>query len=172
MSDINLLPVEDKPKEYIVSASKSLRRISYMSVSVLIIISIAALLANLYFSLQTKSLASKEDALKKQILVLQETEQKLVLIENRLSGIDKILKEKSTKDQLDKLQRVLDKNPTDVSLVKVELEPEQLIVSVGATDSKSVTSFYRLLSEPSFNSVDVDSFEYSPGGYEVSLSIK
>lgn len=172
MSGINLLPQKTKPTGYAVNASKPLKKISKLLVIALLLVITVAVSVNLFLSLQQRLVISKEADYKKQIKALEETEQKLVLISDRLSGIQKLRTKESTVNQLNTFQRVIDKNPSEVTMKGAKLSPEKAVVRIGATESKQLTSFYLLLQSMDFAQISLDGLSYdNVDGYQVDVAI-
>ncbi len=171
MSGINLLPQESKPKGYAVNATKTLKKFSIFSIIFLLLTITVITTVNLFYGVQTRTLSSKEESLKKEIKALEDTEQKLVLIKNRLNGISSIMSESNSKKQIEMFQRIIEQNPADVSILGAKLENEKFVINVGTDDSKKITNFYRLLASLNFDSVELDSFTYDVRGYRLGIAI-
>jgi len=172
MPGINLLPQELKPKGYALKASKSLRQFAILSIVILFLALIGFTVISVFLSIQNRSLANKEESLKNDIKSLEQTEQKLVLIQNRLAGIDKIVSNGSAREEIEILETIIEKNPQNISIVGAKIDSNQLIVSIEAADSSSLTGFYSLLINSNFKYIELDSFNYdSANGYKVDIAI-
>ncbi len=172
MAGINLLPQELKPSGYAIKASKKLRQFAILSIVVLVIAAIGFTVVSAYLSIQTKRIATNEDKLKRDIKNLEQTEQKLVLIKDRLSGVEKIISNKSAQEEVAVLKSIIEKNPQNVKILGAKLDTKEIIISLGFENSSYISTFYSLLLNSNFKSIALESFNFNPKtGYTVDISI-
>ncbi len=172
MPEINLLSQELKPSGYAVKASKRLRQLAVLSIIILVITAIGFTVSSVFLSVQTKNIAKNEEKLKNDIKNLEQTEQKLVLIKNRLAGVEKIVNDKSAKEELDILETIIEKDPQNINIYGIKLDSDKAIISVGIENSSYVTTFYSLLLNSNFRTISLESFTFDPKfGYKIDIAI-
>ena len=128
-----------------------------------------------YFLLSYRINAStaNQESLKNQIMALEQSEQKVVLIQDRLAKIKEIKASSNIVEEIGTLERVLGSVGENVVISQVELKPSVAKVVVNAGSSINLTRFLgELTSSNSYSKVVMESLDYSvTDGYEMSLSI-
>jgi len=119
MASINLLPKESLDKG---SSAKSRQFFGvltgFLTVVFVLIISLGAGLV--FLSVQAaEELAATNAALKEDVFAIEGTEQKLILVKNRLGHIEQIVSERKTEENLGKQGLVIDRLPQEVELSSV-----------------------------------------------------
>lgn len=172
MAGINLLPSEKKPKGYAVKASKTLKKIAVLSLIVLFVGLMIYAGSSVFLNIQRRSFISKEDKLKSEIKALQQTEQKLILVEDRLSGIKNILSANNTNDEVQTIGTILSNNPQNVSITGIKLDTQTAVINIAANNSADLTGFFKLLSESNFTQVNLSGFSFDEEkGYKLDIAI-
>ena len=90
MANINLLPTELKPKGQILKASKLLKKVSLVALLVFIVFAVLVFGSLIFLSTSIKSSQSNQEDLKSKVKALEQTEQRLVLVKDRLKKIAKV----------------------------------------------------------------------------------
>jgi|SRR3989344_890472 len=170
---INLLPTELRPKSYALKLSVSLRKIAIISTIVFLVVSTFLTAAYLLIGNRANASLKKQDDLKRQIKTYEDTEKKLVLIEDRLDKIKTISKSENVNDELAMLKNVIINSYSGAYIKDVELKTDKAVVLVVAGSSLDITNFFRsLLQNNEFSLVTLEQLKFSPSkGYEVELSL-
>lgn len=171
MSAINLLPKELTAKGSVIKISKTLKRASVVGLSILIVA--AVLITALFFllSYQNRQTVSRQEELKQSIGVLEQTEQRLILVKDRLDKAELVLgADAATRsvEQLDDLNSIL---PEGVSLSAATIENGVSKITIFGNSSKVVAEFFsKLLTSDIYSQIELESFAYNPlKGYSVEF---
>lgn len=173
MADINLLPTDSGLDEAAVRLSNKLRQISIVEFAVLFVL--AAISVGSFFLLTSRLNEAERtrDSLKTSIETLEDTETKLVLIQDRMTKARTIWGSESAMDEVTKFEEFNSELPIGVTLKKVDLFSDRTVTSLSVRDSRSLVSLVSLIrSSDEYDSVELTSIGYNPeSGYEVSLSM-
>jgi len=172
MKGINLLPEELKPKSYAIKLSKEIRKYAYGFLAILLIV--VTVLGVTFFSLRFRydSLRSSDAGLKSQIKTYEETEQKLVLVQDRLKKIDGVLQTKKAAQAATSLDLVAENLPQEVTIISAELRPAFAGITVSTSESKYLSRFFSTIAGLNFNNVSLLSLNYNDElGYRVEIGI-
>lgn len=104
---VNLLPKELRPRKYIVRISKVLTNISLIALLVFIISAITVTSVYFLISSRLRTTQEKHEELITQIKALEETEQKIVLIKDRLEKVNEMRSKPAASEKIDILEDVL-----------------------------------------------------------------
>lgn len=172
MTDINLLPQELKPKSYAIKVSKGLRKVAlYFLVVFLIVLMVMGVT---YFGLNFRlgSLTKVQRGLESRVNNLQDSEQKLVLIKDRLGKIDTILGSEEAKTDLSTIDLISKNLPDQVVITSVQVAGGTTSVGIGANSSQDLSRFFSILFSLNFKRVLLTSFFYTKDtGYRVEVQI-
>ena len=155
---VNLLPenlIGKKGTTKVASVVKSITLVSFFLIS----------------SLTLKNLESDLDNLKTQIKAQETTEQRLVLLKDRLAKIKTTLTTPSVSGPLVGIKPILDSTPSEVSLSELNIDASKVDTSMIFRDSASLTNFFeRLTNFKGFSRVTLTSFGFNPtAGYLVGI---
>ena len=170
---INLLPEEFKPKGYILDLSRTVRKFAMVVVVFFLVVGLLALGSYFLLSYRINASIANQEGLKNQIKTLEQTEQKIVLVQDRLTKIKEIKSKSSIVEEIGTLESVLEKVGENVAVSQVELKPSVAKVVVSAGSSINLTRFLGdLNSSNMYSRVVMESLDYSAtDGYEMNLSI-
>lgn len=173
MAIINLLPQELKPKGYVVKLSVRLKKYA-ITLAVLFLVLVVFLGGAIFvLSLRMRSSLERQESLKAEIKLLEDTEQKLVLIRDRLEKIDLILSEKDSRGAVSILKEVNGILSEETDITEAQLKAQGLDLTLTTSTSASLTKFLAsLVSFPNFQKIELLKLEYSQaGGYKLKLSL-
>jgi len=92
MKDINLIPQEEKPSKFVLYFAKIVNRLLILSLVGFLTALIVGVSVYYLYSIKNKEVVARQNELKNEISILEKSEQRLVLIKDRLTKIDSILK--------------------------------------------------------------------------------
>ncbi len=171
MAEINLLPEEFKPSTYIVGLTKTLNRITVVFSALLVVASLSFTAAYLFYSQKNISLLKEKERLISEIKALEATEQRLILVKDRLQKISQILSGSYTESQIDSLYKLSNMIPPTTSLDSVFVEGNSVKISLSTPVLDDITNFISsLLASQNFKSIKLTSFVFDENkGYTVSF---
>jgi hypothetical protein len=171
MAGINLLPQELKPKAGVLKLSKTLNKLALVSVGVLLSTTIVLIGSFIFFSQQSNASVERQENLQSEIRALEQTEQRLILVKDRLSKINKILSSGSVASQIELLKKVLAIMPSEVLLQDLEITDENVRIEVSSGSLSGIGQFFlKILQVQDFRKVNVDGFSFrNISGYVVVL---
>lgn len=170
---INLLPTEISPKGPVVRISNLLKNLATIFFAFFLIIGFGM---GAYFILNVVTLRSvntRSEALKTSIMTLEETEQGLVLVKDRLGKAKTVLAEESAVEEIGALQSVGSVLPADVSLSEAVASKDLLEVTFVAVSSQGLSQLMaQVISQENFDKIELVSFSFNPiAGYIPSFAI-
>ena len=173
MGSINLLPTTLRPKDYVVRLSTSLRKLALICLILLLFSILVAVGSFLILSFQLRDSVAKQSRLKNEIIAQEGTEQKLVLVQDRLGKVASLLNLENANAEAQIFSDVLAKVPPEVSIDSVKLTSSRADIVIFTTSSLYLTRFLSELVVSDFKKVELLSFSYqgTKGGYEVEFGI-
>ncbi len=170
---INLLPQELKPKGYALKLSKTLKRVAILFTVVFLVFTIVVVGVYIVIGNRLSISTKKQQELKTQISALEETEKKLVLIQDRLDKIKMARGSDNIYEELIILEDVLATLQDGVTLRTVDIGLGGIGFELNFRSSLDISRFLaNLLGGKEFTRVSLDTFEYGIlGGYQIKLSI-
>src|SRR4030042_6236761 len=144
MPDINLLPQDIKPKEYAIKISNNLKKIAIL-ILIIFIVSVSVSYAGIFFfSQRTKSSIKKQETYKAEIAKMERTEQRLVLLKNRIDKVDNLMSKPNVKQDamfLENINNIVNQEKIKLPTIEVTLTENQVeIVSSNLSDVNSLVS--------------------------------
>lgn len=171
--EVNLLPKELKPKKYIVKISKTLTSVAL--IALLVFITSAVVVTGVFFIVSNRlsDTAKKQEELTRQIHALEETEQKIVLIKDRLGKIDTSLSKNSASEKVDILESVIDMSEGFANVDGAELSDKQAKITVIVDGSLNLTKLLaNMITLGGFKKVEMLSFKLNRArGFELEFGI-
>lgn len=98
-----------------------------------------------YVSLRIRSSVGNEEGLKSEISTLQQTEQGLFLIKDRISKIKLVYAKESSDSQILNLTTFLESNSGDYRILEIQVVSQKVVLSMAFPSSTSFGSFYKSL---------------------------
>lgn len=173
MPDINLLPQDIKPKESAIKISNNLKKLAIL-ILLIFIVSLSISYAGIFFFNQkTKSSLKKQGSYKAEIAKLERTEQRLVLLKNRIDKINNLMSKPSVNKDvlfLENINSMVNREQIKLPTVEVALNENQVeIVSANLSDVKNLVS--DLLNSNKFSNIYFLTFGYDQkNGYKAVFS--
>ncbi|KKQ51094.1 hypothetical protein A2865_00025 [Candidatus Woesebacteria bacterium RIFCSPHIGHO2_01_FULL_39_17] len=168
---INLLVQELKPKAYVVNFAKILKKLAL--VTLLIFLVGVTLLVGIItiFSQRTKTAFSNQESLKREIKALQETEQRIVLIKDRIDKVESVYKKENAGDGVSSLREIIRVIPEGVLIQAYNLEADNLEVTLAADSLSNLAKFVSgIINLESFEKIVLKSLEFdSTKGYVIKF---
>lgn len=173
MVDINLLPSDLTPKKEIIKVSKKVKKVSIIGYSAIIVI--ALVFGGTYFFLfnQIRKTENKQSELKNTITSLEQTEQRLILVKDRLQKVDQVMSKPSANTEVDNLELLTSLFPEGFSITEAELSDKGSEVKFRIPSSKSLVEFLAsLFSSGTYRNIVMMEFEYRvSSGYLLTLKL-
>ncbi len=152
MSNINLLPEELNKSKGTGALLFILKKVSLMSGIVVILAIILASGVLFFFSRQLADVQSKNSELTANIKKLSQTEQKLFLVKDRISKIDKVLADKmQSENSIGNIDQTVSSMSSSLSFKTAKIEANALDLTLAAKDSFSIGEFLQVLVQPNTN---------------------
>lgn len=168
---VNLLPKELRPKKYIVKISKVLTNVALIALLVFVIS--AAVITGVFIVISNRLSNSQEkhEELTIQIKALQETEQKIVLIKDRLEKVNKMKSKASASEKVDILDDIIKISEGSVIVDATTLSDKKANILVIVDGSLSLTKFLSgILISGGFNKIEMLSFAFEKDkGYKIEF---
>lgn len=159
---VNLLPKELRPKKYIVKISKVLTNVSLIALLVFIISAITVTSVYFVISDRLNSSQEKHEDLIIQIKALEETEQKIVLIKDRLEKVSEMRLIMSATERVDILEDILNISDGIATVDGSTLTDNKASVLVSVDGSLNLTKFLSgLLISGGFKKIEMISFSFN-----------
>jgi Tfp pilus assembly protein PilN len=171
MPTINLLPRELKPKEYVLKLSRLLKKIAMAGFATYLFVALLLVGAFLIISNRIKAVMVHQEDLKSQVKALQNTEQSLLLTQDRLAKINQIYGAANVSKQVQMVDEIVSRLPEGVAFDGASLRPEGNEITVTIGSSAYLTRFLELLKGSGYKRVELTSLILKGAGYEVKVSI-
>lgn len=172
MADINLLPQELKPNKTVLIMSKKLRKVSIILGFFLLIVAIAMGSVYFFYFKRTEGTLTKQTELENQIRSLEETEQRLVLIKDRVSKIRSVTSSGSIAEEVNITKRVFDLLPPGSHIANITIDRDVVRLGVVAENLTSASEYLKAVTAISgVKYVNLISFDFNPTfGYNIELN--
>lgn len=170
---INLLPPELSSNKTLAKISKSVRSITLIALVVFIVTGLGILGIFIVSSLEVRSLTSRKDSLTAEIKARETTEQKLVLLKDRVAKIKVVKAAETAGDEVVGVSKVLSFLGGNSSVSELAFDAQKADLTILFKNSSDLGSFLKSMSDAlPFKSVVLTSFGFNPStGYLVSLRL-
>lgn len=163
MPAINLVPEELKPKRAILGLANYLKRVAIVGFVVFFVTVVVSVGGFLIVRSQLQESIKRQDELKVSIDALKETEQKLVLVKDRLEKVDKIFGLDFLDEEVSVLENVLLNIPQGVIFRKADLKSGVTDITLVADTSSSLAEFLAsILATSAYRKIEMTGFSYTP----------
>jgi len=127
-----------------------------------------------FSSFQLRDVSSENDALKAQITAQSTSEQRLVLIKDRLKKVRTVKGLTSSQENLANFETLNASTGASVDLTEVDISPQKVDLSVRLDSNNELTSFMTALTGSSvFEKITLTSFGFNPvGGYLANIRLE
>lgn len=170
MPDINLLPVSNTPNNSttkVVSASKKIG----VYASILLILALLTYVGIYgFFYINGTVTSSSIATLENQIKAQEQTEQKIILLRDRVSKAFTVLNTNTAKDEIMTFSDVTSHAPTGTRVIGSTILPSELTISLNAQESRQITEFVRSLTDSGkYAQIETVSMDFSPKDQYVAV---
>lgn len=172
MSEINLLPQELKPSNVAVKFSTKLKKFAILFTVLAILVLVFYLGFDFVLKKRISDSLSSQKSLETQIKALEKTEQRLVLVKDRLDKINAVSQKPNANDEFARFNEVLTLFPEEVRIDEVEMNESRLDLKVDSDNLDNVASYLAsVISSGKFMRVNLIFLSFNPNqGYSVGLS--
>lgn len=172
MASINLLPTALLPNPSVLKLSKLLK--SLVTLFLVLFVIVAAGVSG-YFLINSYTLDASlknQEVLKKSVQSLEQTEQSLFLVKDRVAKVKEIYANPSVKPDVEALSKILTVIPTDASLTEADMGNDSLETTFSVNNSLTLVKLMAaIVTQTSYSRVELLSFSFNPtAGYITSLS--
>lgn len=168
---INLIPPDFAPTGKTAKLARLIRNTGLVLFSIFLVSTLVMIGIFIYYAVSLTSVKAKENQLKNSIASLESTEQKLVLIKDRLGYANTILNKETSLVHIDKLgliTQVPGINLTRSEMISIKNDSSLVITDLGSLSNL----FSRLKTGEIYKHVILNSFNFNPAsGYQVSLTM-
>lgn len=171
MAEINLLPTDLAAKSPIKKTADVLKKVA-IGGFVLLFLFLIGSGAYLYFlNLQVRNSVANQEELKQSIESLEQTEQQLVIVRDRLDKAETVLGKESAAEELEDFEELAGLIPPTVAVTEADMVSGRSEVSLIAVSSSGLVQLMaNLISLELYERIELTSFGFTPGsGYLVSL---
>lgn len=173
MSEINLLPEDFRVKGSVKKLSLTLKKISTISLSVFVVVTILIISLFVYYSELVRRSVNRQDDLKAQIESLSGTEERLVVVQDRLSHADRIFKTNMAYGELEAYEKMLQRFDGEIELTAVSIDSDGISITIEASRRSLLYRFLDLLDTEEHQVVFTDEIKYSTGsGFETVVFVR
>jgi Tfp pilus assembly protein PilN len=163
MASINLLLEEIKPKGYVLKLYRALKRAAIASFAVFLILTIFVLGTLITLSKRINTSIAEQERLKGEMRVLEQTEQRLFLVKERLGKIEEVLTTESASEEVEILEDVVNVFPEEVVFNKAKLEKSRADVNVTVNSSSEISRFLQtIVDSGKYKRIELSFLEFDP----------
>ena len=172
MAVINLLPKDLLPSARLIKAAKLLKNILTLGFGIFTIALIGLVAFFALNSITLRSSTARQDELKTSIKALEQTEQGLVLVKDRLSKVKEVLAKDSGAEEVDNLSKISLQITAGVDLTEAVVFKDELSTTFIVSDASVLTKFMaQIIASGDYKRIDLNSFSFNPNvGYLVSMA--
>lgn len=173
MASINLLPTQFVLKGKDKVLIEGIKKFAFIGFLILTIVALTLGGYLVYLSVRIRSSIGNEETLKSEVTSLQQTEQGLFLIKDRISKIKTVYAKDSADSQITILTGFFQGNPGDYRILEIQVTSQRVNLSLAFPSSSSFGSFYKALVEARlFPNITLKSFSFNPSlGYVAAFEL-
>lgn len=170
---VNLLPTELLEKKGPYKLAESLKNIAIAGFAIFFAFLFGAFAYTLILSAQTRSSETKQNQLKQTIIALEETEQKMVLVKDRIGKANKIYSKSDISTSVENFELINANLSSNVFLMEAKIDDKKTEGSYSISSSLGLVRFMsNLLVSDLYSKITMKSFSFTPTfGYMVSLEM-
>lgn len=171
MADINLLPTDIAPKGPVNKISNLLKRISIYGAVALVLFLLGVGGYIFFLQSQTRTSLANQQELEQSIRSLEQTEQRVVLLKDRIKRAGSVFSVDTATPALDDFEELTFVVPAGARLTEAEITTENSEVSYLVTSSSDLAQLMAgVFSVEDYEKIELTSFGFSPtAGYLVGL---
>lgn len=173
MPTINLLPTDLAPKGPTLRIVNYLKQIVFIGFVIFLLVTLGLAGFFILTSLELNGSVSRQEVLKTQIKSLEQTEQKVVLLKDRLGKIRKILAMSDSQENIGKAQDVLGMAVGGISIGELEVSADETKLIISSSNSSSFSQFLaNLTTSKLYETIILSSFSFNPNsGYSAAFDL-
>lgn len=173
MTAINLLPTDLSPRSSTVKVADTAKKIAIAIFALIVVFAIAAIIFFMTISVQIRNLSGKNEQLRASVSSLEETEQRLVLIRDRLKKVEAVQAKDTTSIQLEPLKEILPNFPPTVTLRELSVFSRETEMSFTINSSPDLARVLaNIMAGDYYKRIELSSFSFNPSsGYFISLKL-
>jgi Tfp pilus assembly protein PilN len=163
MAGINLLTTDLAPKASVVKASGAIKKLTTLGIIALVVSLCVSIGLFLTFNNQLRTSSARTSQLGESIRALEQTEQRLVLIKDRLSLAKEAQLRGGSVQELLAIQKVVDSFPEGIRVQKFKIEKDIISASITAQNSTALTQMLAILvSTEGYTNVELSALTFVP----------
>lgn len=172
MAGINLVIKDIKPKPAVSAFAKTLKKIVLITLLFFVVGVSVVVAVFIFYSRKTKLAKDNQQVLMNQIKALEGTEQKLILVKDRIEKIQLISKKENASDAFGMFETITNTLPQEVVIGEVVLDAKSAEVQVLADSLNNLSKFMsQSVVQVDAGKVVLNSLYYSSKtGYGASIS--
>jgi Tfp pilus assembly protein PilN len=173
MLRINLLPAEYAASSPIRKTADVFKQIAIAGFSLLILFLIASGIYLFFLNAQVRSSLASQEELKNSIKSLEQTEQRLVLVKDRVAKVKTVLGKKTVDSSIADLKSLTVNLPEDVTVSEADVTPQITEITFSARSSSGLVKLMsNLVLLDSYKRIELKSFSFTPTlGYRVTFKL-
>jgi Tfp pilus assembly protein PilN len=174
MADINLLPTDIAPKGPTGKLANALKRVAIYGSLALVLFLMGVGAYVLFIQTQIRTSKNQQQQLEASIKSLEQTEQRVVLLKDRIKKAGTILSEETSTPAIDSFESFTLTIPQTARLAEAKVTTERTEVSYVVSSSSDLTQLMAgVFSLEEYKKINLTSFGFSPtAGYLVSLEME
>lgn len=168
--NINLLPGATAEDAKTKKLHSLFNRVLTIGLTVFVVVSLIFSSVLLFFSLQLRNLEREKDDAEVAVKNLQDTEQKVFFIQDRLTKVKAITAADALKTEVAGFNEILNTLPEGAILREANVNLNSISTIVEVKDPGSLTTFLSQIVTKDFARINLKEFNYSPaGGYVLTM---
>ncbi|MFC1625455.1 hypothetical protein ACFL1Q_00230 [Patescibacteria group bacterium] len=168
---LNLLPPELAVRGGVVKIARVLTSLAIAAIAGFIIFTVGMIAFFVVSSYELRSLSTTVSKLKSEVRAQESTEQKIVLLKDRVGKIRSLSSYDSSDKDIVNVESVLSAVGTQTSVGQLGVEPKKIDLSLVFKDPSELSNFIRSVTDSKiYKNVIMPSLGFSPiNGYSISL---
>lgn len=170
---LNLLPKELLVDPKLAKVYKIGKAMGLILTAFFIVFSLGAILFFVISNISLSNNKKQVESLKASVVALETSEQKMVLLKDRLNKISGIYKKPSSISNLNLVTPFIINKEENTSILNLDIDSSKIILDVSFKSTASMTTFFETLkNSKDFKNVTLTSFGYNPSiGYLAVFSM-
>lgn len=171
---VNLLPTEKRVGKGLQRILRVTRMLGVISLVIFILFGLGMIAFFVFNSISLGNLKTANGDLEDRITGLETSEQKIVLLKDRVGKIKSLFSIPSAINNLDSVNTVLSPLSKDTTISELNVNPTKVSMSINFKSAADIGVFLTGLKDTkSFQTVSISSFSFNPvSGYLVSIAIQ
>lgn len=173
MANINLLPSDLGPKASVLRLAALLKRLTLGALAIFCVFAGLTIAYLVFLNTRIKKVSAENEVLQRSIKALEETEQKLFLVKDRLASIKSLTGAQVLEAGFGDFERILTSGDSGVAFSKISASPGEIGIWGASLTSRPLGDFLEeVLVNPDYKTVNLATFTYNPSaGYTFELGV-